>query len=77
MILKDSLGNLHIVLVIIYVSFYRQVFCDFGKEFQVTDIDGEPPINVLVSSITKVKTSLICSNGGLTFVGEGEYSYMF
>ena len=35
------------------------MFCDFGNEFIVSDIDGEPPVSVLISSVTKVMIILI------------------
>ena len=41
----------------VYIYFiFRQVFCDFGESFVVTDPDGEQPLSVLVSSITRVST---------------------
>ena len=32
-----------------------QIFCDFGPAFIVSDTDGEPPLNVMIASITKDK----------------------
>ena len=42
-----------------YQTFYfSQIFCDFGDNFVVTDVDGEQPITNMVASITKVKKFL-------------------
>ncbi|XP_018018893.1 ubiquitin-like modifier-activating enzyme 1 [Hyalella azteca] len=38
---------------------FAQVFCDFGKDFEVVDVDGEPPSSVLVASITREKESVV------------------
>ena len=32
----------------------RQIFCDFGESFIVNDVNGEQPISVMVSAVTKV-----------------------
>lgn len=32
----------------------RQLFCDFGEEFQVLDQDGEAPVSAAVQNVTKV-----------------------
>ena len=46
----------------IYMYFIlRQVFCDFGESFVVSDPDGEQPLSVLVSSITRVSTQYALS----------------
>ena len=34
---------------------YRQIFCDFGESFTVIDSTGEPPVQYLVESISKVR----------------------
>ena len=34
----------------------RQIFCDFGDDFTVTDTDGEQPVSVLISAVTKVSS---------------------
>ena len=39
--------------------FFRQIFCDFGDSFVVTDTDGEQPVSVLVSAITRVSQPVI------------------
>ena len=35
----------------------RQIFCDFGEEFTVIDPDGEQPVSVLISAVTKVSNT--------------------
>ena len=37
-----------------------QIFCDFGEDFTVIDRDGEQPVSVLISSVTKVTISVCC-----------------
>jgi len=32
----------------------RSIFCDFGANFVVTDVNGENPVSALVASITQV-----------------------
>ena len=34
--------------------FHRQIFCDFGEEFQVVDTNGETPLTHIVTGITQV-----------------------
>lgn len=34
----------------------RQIFCDFGEEFVISDVTGEQPISVIISSVSKVTT---------------------
>lgn len=38
---------------------FGQIFCDFGDVFQVTDINGEPPISVMIASITKDQQGVV------------------
>lgn len=35
--------------------FDRQIFCDFGDEFEVLDKDGENPITHIVTGISQVR----------------------
>ena len=37
----------------------RQIFCDFGADFTVSDTDGEQPASVMIAAVTKVMTSVI------------------
>jgi len=38
----------------------RQIFCDFGDAFTVSDTDGEQPASVMIAAVTKVMpTSLL------------------
>eukprot|EP00040_Diaphanoeca_grandis_P004025 m.26770 g.26770 ORF g.26770 m.26770 type:complete len:1008 (+) comp15539_c0_seq2:94-3117(+) len=32
---------------------FGQIFCDFGEKFIVSDLNGEPPISVMVASVTQ------------------------
>ncbi|XP_041348833.1 ubiquitin-like modifier-activating enzyme 1 [Gigantopelta aegis] len=38
---------------------FGQIFCDFGDEFVITDVDGEQPTNNMVASITKDKDGIV------------------
>lgn len=40
----------------------RQIFCDFGDEFEVLDKDGENPITHIVTGISRVRRELIESS---------------
>lgn len=41
------------------VGLFGQVFCDFGPEFEVVDIDGEPCVSVMVAGITKESDGVV------------------
>ena len=34
---------------------FSQIFCDFGEKFVISDVTGEQPLSVLISSVTKVR----------------------
>lgn len=36
-----------------------QIFCDFGQSFRVYDTNGEPPITVMIASISKDKEAVV------------------
>jgi len=36
----------------------RQIFCDFGDVFTVSDTDGEQPASVMIAAITKVPATV-------------------
>ncbi|XP_072136899.1 ubiquitin-like modifier-activating enzyme 1 [Mobula birostris] len=38
---------------------FSQVFCDFGDEFIMTDVNGEEPVHTIVSWITKANPGLV------------------
>lgn len=38
---------------------FGQIFCDFGQDFVVTDVNGEPPISLLISAITQDEEGLV------------------
>ncbi len=40
---------------------FASVFCDFGDEFEVTDVDGEQPHSGIVAGITPGATTLVTS----------------
>ena len=44
-----------IILLLVRVSHnFRQIFCDFGKDFIVVDNDGETPVTCMISAVTQV-----------------------
>jgi len=38
-----------------FLLLFRQIFCDFGEKFVVSDVTGEQPLSVLISAVTKVR----------------------
>lgn len=38
-----------------FLLLFRQIFCDFGDKFVVSDVTGEQPLSVLISAVTKVR----------------------
>lgn len=38
---------------------FSQVFCDFGENFQVLDVNGEQPISTMIASITKDENGIV------------------
>jgi hypothetical protein len=40
----------------VFLFKYRQIFCDFGEDFIVSDTNGEQPISNMIASVTKVNT---------------------
>lgn len=38
---------------------FGQIFCDFGENFTVVDTNGENPISVLISGITREKSGVV------------------
>lgn len=44
------------------IGLVGQIFCDFSKDFVVTDIDGEQPNNAIVDHISNEKNALIKCN---------------
>lgn len=53
---KPKVSELHEVNVQFWETEFisRQLFCDFGEEFQVLDQDGEAPVSAAVQNVTKV-----------------------
>uniref|UniRef100_A0A8C0DBK9 Ubiquitin-like modifier-activating enzyme 1 n=1 Tax=Balaenoptera musculus TaxID=9771 RepID=A0A8C0DBK9_BALMU len=41
------------------VSFYGQLFCDFGEEMILTDSNGEQPLSAMISMVTKDNPGVI------------------
>ena len=44
------------------INAYRQIFCDFGESFTVSDVTGEQPHSVIISSISKVTSCHVYNN---------------
>ena len=44
---------------IVYYFFFRQIFCDFGKDFVVIDNDGETPVSCMISAVTQVIINIL------------------
>jgi len=42
-----------------HVVVCRQIFCDFGNDFTVSDTDGEQPASVMIAAITSVILTLL------------------
>lgn len=38
---------------------FGQVFCDFGDQFLVSDATGEPPLSVMIASVTRERDSVV------------------
>lgn len=38
---------------------FGQIFCDFGNNFTVVDTNGENPVSILISGITKEKNGIV------------------
>ena len=41
---------------------YRQIFCDFGENFQVIDATGEQPLSVMIAAITKDSEGVVTTH---------------
>ncbi len=39
----------------------RQIFCDFGEEFVVSDATGEPPVSMFISAVTSEEEGVVRS----------------
>lgn len=57
----DELAREHGICVIIASTrgLFGQIFCDFGNSFTVNDTNGETPISVLISGITKEPNGIV------------------
>lgn len=51
---KGLFGYIVFLYHIKYIEYFRQIFCDFGDNFQVSDIDGEKPQTHIVTNISHV-----------------------
>jgi hypothetical protein len=38
---------------------YRQIFCDFGEDFQVVDTNGESPLVQIITKISNVSNEIL------------------
>ncbi len=53
---KAYLRKIHRSLIMEYIFiFVRQIFCDFGEEFEVLDTNGENPTMQIVTEISHVR----------------------
>ncbi|XP_035239382.1 ubiquitin-like modifier-activating enzyme 1 [Anguilla anguilla] len=51
-----------------------QLFCDFGKEFEVMDANGEPPISAMIAHISKGNPGIVtCTDEGRHGFEDGGY----
>ena len=57
--------------------FYRQIFCDFGDEFEVLDTTGENPLQQIVTEISHVSTDWQYELLYLCLVFQDEYGIVF
>jgi hypothetical protein len=55
LIQKVYLGKINKIIFIYYILFLnRQIFCDFGQNFEVLDTNGENPLTQIVTEISHV-----------------------
>ena len=55
----EAHGLVIVMLMWGFWFFGRELFCDFGDNFVMNDVDGEEPISNMVASITKVRQTQI------------------
>lgn len=67
--------NYNIALIISQTSgLFGQVFCDFGAEFVVYDVNGQNPLSAMTASITKDKESVVtCLDENRHGFEDGDY----
>ena len=44
----------HLLNMCSILFYFRMIFCDFGEDFTVYDVDGEQPISNMVAGIDRV-----------------------
>lgn len=50
----------NVALIIAYASgLFGQIFCDFGPEFTVFDVNGTPPLSAMIAGISKDKDGVV------------------
>ena len=55
-------------------SLCRQIFCDFGENFAISDTTGEQPISVIISAVSKETKSVVtCSDETRHNFQSGDY----
>ena len=60
--------------IIITTILSRQIFCDFGENFAISDVTGEQPISVIISAVTKETKSVVtCSDETRHNFQSGDY----
>lgn len=67
--------KLNIALIISQTSgLFGQVFCDFGPEFVVFDVNGQNPLSAMIAGITKDKESIVtCLDENRHGFEDGDY----
>lgn len=53
---------------------FGQIFCDFGENFVITDVNGEQPISAMIASVTQDKESVVtCLDETRHGLEDGDY----
>lgn len=65
----------NIALIIAQTSgLFSQIFCDFGPEFVVYDVNGQNPLSAMIAGITKDKESIVtCLDENRHGFEDGDY----
>lgn len=65
----------NIALIIAQTSgLFGQIFCDFGPEFTVYDVNGQNPLSAMIAGITKDKESIVtCLDENRHGFEDGDY----
>lgn len=53
---------------------FSRIFCDFGPEFSVLDVNGENPVTTLIAGVTKEEQGVVtCLNGSPDAFEDGDF----